>query len=49
MSESLSRIIDTDMGSQTMSLFKAQVLMQASISMFVQANSNPNAVLQLLK
>jgi flagellin len=44
-----SRIRDTDMAEQMVSLTKYQILTQAGTSMLAQANSRPQNVLQLLR
>ncbi len=44
-----SRIIDADFAAETASLSRAQVLSQAAQAMLVQANSQPQQVLQLLR
>jgi flagellin len=49
LSASESRIRDTDMAKEMMSLTQANVLQQAATSMLAQANQAPNAVLQLLQ
>lgn len=49
MSESRSRIEDTNYGEATAELAKRQVIQQAATAMLAQANQAPNTVLQLLK
>ncbi|HWJ66576.1 MAG TPA: flagellin, partial [Nocardioides sp.] len=49
LSASESRIRDTDMAQEMMSLTRAQILSQAGTAMLAQANSAPNGVLQLLR
>jgi flagellin len=49
LSASESRIRDTDMAKEMMSLTQANVLQQAATSMLAQANQAPQAVLQLLQ
>lgn len=44
-----SRIRDTDMAKQMMSLMKNDIIVQSAQSMLVQANQTPQNVLQLLK
>lgn len=46
---SRSRIQDADMAQETSELAKAKILSQSSIAMLSQANSNPQAILQLLQ
>jgi flagellin len=49
LSASESRIRDTDMAKEMMSLTKANVLSQAATSMLAQANQQPQNVLQLIQ
>jgi flagellin len=49
LSASESQIRDTDMASEMTNFSKQQILMQAGTSMLAQANSAPQAVLQLLR
>ncbi len=49
LSESKSRIQDTDYGEATSELAKHQVIQQAATAMLAQANQAPQMVLQLLK
>lgn len=49
LSASESRIRDTDMAQEMMSLTRSQILSQAGTAMLAQANSAPNGVLQLLR
>ena len=49
LSESKSRIQDTDYGEATSELAKHQVLQQAATAMLAQANQQPQLVLSLLK
>jgi flagellin len=49
LSASESQIRDTDMAAEMTNFSKQQILMQAGTSMLAQANSAPQAVLQLLK
>ena len=49
LSASESRIRDTDMAKEMMSLTQANVLQQAATSMLAQANQAPQSVLQLLQ
>jgi flagellin len=49
LSASESQIADTDMAEEMTNFSKQQILMQAGTSMLSQANSMPQAVLQLLK
>ncbi|MNC74882.1 Flagellin [compost metagenome] len=44
-----SRIRDADMAKELMNSTKTNILIQATQAMLVQANQNPQAVLQLLK
>lgn len=44
-----SRITDADYAVETAALTRSQILQQAAIAMVSQANSQPNAVLQLLR
>jgi flagellin len=46
---SRSQILDTDYGTTTGSLAKAQILREASTAMLTQANATPEAVLMLLQ
>jgi flagellin len=49
LSQSESRIEDTDYGQATSNLARAQVIQQAATAMLAQANQQPQLVLQLLK
>jgi flagellin len=49
VSDAKSRIMDADFAAETANLTKAQILQQAGIAMLAQANSRPQAVLQLLQ
>ena len=49
LTESLSRIADTDMAKEMAQLTQQQVLSQAGTSMLAQANERPQNVLQLLQ
>ena len=49
LSESRSRIVDTDYAAETAQLTKNQIHQQAATAMLAQANQMPNAVLSLLK
>ncbi|MBO1511732.1 flagellin N-terminal helical domain-containing protein [Metabacillus bambusae] len=49
LSEAESRIRDTDMAKEMMSMTKNNILSQASQSMLAQANQKPQGVLQLLQ
>jgi len=49
LSESRSRIMDTDYAVETANLTKNQIHQQAATAMLAQANQMPNAVLSLLK
>ncbi|MCL2352147.1 MAG: flagellin [Firmicutes bacterium] len=49
LSASESRIRDTDMAKEMMSLTKANVLSQAATAMLAQANQQPQNILQLLR
>jgi flagellin len=49
LSQSQSRIQDTDYGQSTSNLARAQVINQAATAMLAQANQQPQLVLQLLK
>ena len=49
LSASESRIRDTDMAKEMMSLTRANILQQAATSMLAQANQSPQNVLQLLR
>jgi flagellin len=49
LSASESRIRDTDMASEMMSMSRAQILSQAGTAMLAQANQAPQTVLQLLR
>jgi len=46
---SRSRILDTDYAKETTELARTQVIQQAAMAMLVQANQQPNQVLELLK
>lgn len=48
MSEARSRIMDTDIASETSKMVKNQILQNAGISVLAQANAAPNAALKLL-
>jgi len=48
-SESRSRVMDADYSQATADLAKAQIIQQAATAMLAQANSQPQAVLTLLK
>jgi len=48
LSDARSRIEDTDFGSETTSLAKAQILSQASTAMLAQANQSTQGVLKLI-
>ena len=49
LSASRSRIQDADFAAETAALSRAQILQQAGITVLSQANSSPQAVLQLLQ
>ena len=49
LSASESRIRDTDMASEMVNFTKAQILSQAGVAMFAQANTIPQGVMQLLR
>lgn len=49
LSAAKSRIEDADMAAEVSEMTKQKILMQSSTSMLVQANQNPQAVLQLLQ
>jgi flagellin len=49
VTDARSRIMDADFAAETANLTKNQILQQAGISMLAQANSRPQAVLQLLQ
>jgi flagellin len=49
LTESQSRIMDTDFAAETANLSRAQILQQAGTAMLSQANSAPNGVLALLR
>src|SRR5471032_2868853 len=49
LSSSRSRIVDTDLASETANLTRGQILQQAGTAMLAQANSLPNGVLSLLR
>ena len=49
MTESMSRIIDTDMASEMTEYTQLTVLQQAAISVLTQANDLPQQVLQILQ
>jgi len=49
LSASRSRIQDTDFAAETAALSRAQILQTAGITVLSQANSSPQAVLQLLR
>jgi len=49
LSTANSRVRDTDMALEMMTLTQANVLQQAAISMLAQANQSPQSVLQLLE
>jgi flagellin len=49
LTESRSRIQDTDFAAETGNLTRAQIMQQAGIAMLAQANAGPNVVLSLLR
>lgn len=49
LSAAESRVRNTDMGKEMMSLTQANILQQASISMLAQGNQQPQSILQLLQ
>ncbi len=49
LSESRSRIVDTDFAAEAANLTRSQILQQAGSAMLAQANSMPNQILQLLR
>jgi flagellin len=49
LSESRSRILDTDYAQATAELARTQIIQQASMAVLAQANSQPQAVLKLLQ
>ena len=49
LSQSRSRIQDTDFAAETANLSRTQILQQAGTAMVAQANQLPQQVLQLLK
>jgi flagellin len=49
MSESRSRILDTDYATETTNLAKSQIIQQAATAMLAQANQSAQSVLSLLK
>jgi flagellin len=49
VNDARSRIMDADFAAETGNLTKAQILQSAGIAMLAQANSRPQAVLQLLQ
>jgi flagellin len=49
VSEARSRILDADFAAETAALTKGQILQQAGIAILSQANSQPQAVLSLLR
>jgi len=49
MSESRSRILDTDYATETTNLAKSQIIQQAATAMLAQANQSSQTVLSLLK
>jgi flagellin len=49
LTESRSRIQDTDFAVETGNLTRAQIMQQAGIAMLAQANAGPNVVLSLLR
>jgi len=49
VSDARSRIMDADFAAETANLTKNQILQTAGIAMLAQANSRPQAVLQLLQ
>ena len=49
VSEARSRILDADFAAETAALTKGQILQQAGIAILAQANSQPQAVLALLR
>ena len=49
MQQSVSRIQDTDYGTATTALSRAQIINQAATAMLAQANQQTQLVLQLLK
>lgn len=49
LTEARSRILDADYAVETSKLTKSQIIQQASTSMLVQANQNPDIVLSLLE
>jgi len=49
LSESKSRIMDTDYAVETTNLARAQVIQQAATAMLAQANQQPSGVLALLQ
>jgi flagellin len=49
LSESRSRIMDTDYAIETTNLARAQVIQQAATAMLAQANQQPSGVLALLQ
>jgi flagellin len=49
LSESRSRILDTDYATETTKLARSQIIQQAATAMLAQANQAPQSVLALLK
>ena len=49
MTESMSRIIDTDMASEMTEYTQLTVLQQAATSMLSQANNRPQTIMSLLQ
>jgi len=49
LSSAESRVRNTDMGKEMMSLTQANILQQAAISMLAQGNQQPQSILQLLQ
>lgn len=49
MSASRSRIMDADFAAETAELTRTQILRQAGVAMLAQANSQPQAILMLLR
>jgi flagellin len=49
LSESRSRILDTDYAQATAELARTQIIQQASMAVLAQANSQPQTVLKLLQ
>jgi flagellin len=49
LSESRSRVVDTDYASATMELARSMILQQAGTAVMAQANQSPQMVLALLR